>query len=56
MVDEISLIKRHGYLTVIADWDNGKVLGVKEKKAIRHSKSSLILFGRKYEPPLRLLR
>lgn len=35
VVDEISIRKRHRYLTIIADWESGRVLGVGE--------------GRKYE-------
>jgi len=30
VVDEISIRKRHNYLTVIADWDSGRVLWVGE--------------------------
>lgn len=33
VIDEISLKKRHTYLTIIADWDSGKVLGVQKDRA-----------------------
>ncbi len=39
MIDEISLKKRHRYLTVIADWESGKVLGVKEERSYRALKA-----------------
>ena len=32
VIDEISLKKRHTYLTIIADWDSGKVLGVQKDR------------------------
>lgn len=32
VIDEISLKKRHKYLTTIADWDIGKVLGVQKDR------------------------
>jgi len=28
VVDEISIRKRHRYLTIIADWESGRVLGI----------------------------
>mgnify|MGYP005856300953 CR=1 FL=1 len=39
VIDEISLKKRHRYLTVIADWDSGKVLGVKEERSYKALKA-----------------
>jgi transposase len=33
LVDEISIRKRHRYLTIIADWESGRVLGVAEGRS-----------------------
>jgi transposase len=39
VIDEISLKKRHRYLTVIADWESGKVLGVREERSYKALKA-----------------
>lgn len=33
LIDEISIRKRHRYLTIIADWESGRVLGVAEGRS-----------------------
>ncbi|MFW6139244.1 MAG: ISL3 family transposase [Spirochaetota bacterium] len=39
LIDEISLKKRHTYLSVIADWDSGRVLGVQKDRTYESIKA-----------------
>ncbi len=39
VIDEISLKKRHTYLTIIADWDSGRVLGVQKDRTYESLKA-----------------
>jgi len=44
VIGEISIKKRHKYLTIIADWDSGRVLGVQKDRTYEALKGFLILF------------